>query len=68
MGVETYPWLLGNVYIFAYCGLVANPHLAAKIQVVAPLPTSTKYRARAWNLPRIFQLAISTSKSSVGEL
>ena len=29
-------------YIFAYCGLVGNPHLAAKIYLFAPLPTSTK--------------------------
>ena len=27
---------------FAYCGLVGNPHLTAKIQIVAPLPTSTR--------------------------
>ena len=28
--------------IFAYCGLVGNPHLTAKVNIVAPLPTSTK--------------------------
>ena len=27
-------------YIFAYCGLVENPHLTAKLQFFAPLPTS----------------------------
>ena len=30
-------------YIFAYCGLVLNPHLTSKIQLFAPLPTPTKY-------------------------
>ena len=35
--------LLGNIYcIFAHCGLVGNPHLTAKIQVFAPLPTSNQ--------------------------
>ena len=29
-------------YMFA-CGSVGNPHLTAKIHIVAPLPTSTKY-------------------------
>ena len=28
--------------MIAYCGLVGHPHLAAKIEFVAPLPTSTK--------------------------
>ena len=30
-------------YIFAYWGLVGTPHLPAKIQVFAPLPTSMKF-------------------------
>ena len=30
-------------YIFAYCGLVGDPHLTTKIDIVAPLPTSTKF-------------------------
>ena len=33
-------WL--TVYIFAYCGLVGNPHLTAKMSFVAPLPKSTE--------------------------
>ena len=41
-------------YMFAYCGLVGNPHLASKIQICAPLPTSTKLQAlrkrRKWKL------------------
>ena len=28
--------------MFAYCGLVGNPHLTAKVSFVVPLPTSTK--------------------------
>ena len=37
-------WLsLGNILrIFAYCGLVGNPHLTAKQLIFAPLPASTK--------------------------
>ena len=31
-------------FVFAYCGLVGNPHLTAKILDLAPLPTSTKDR------------------------
>ena len=31
-----------TIYIFAYCGLVGNPHLTAKISSFAPLSTSTK--------------------------
>ena len=31
-------------YIFAYCGVVGNPHLTAKILIFAPLSTSTKLR------------------------
>ena len=30
-------------YIFAYCGLVGNPHPTANILTFPPLPTSTKY-------------------------
>ena len=33
--------------IFAYCGLVGNPHLTAKNHFFAPLPTSTK----PWGCP-----------------
>ena len=29
-------------YIFAYCGLVRNPHLTAKFSIFAPLQTPTK--------------------------
>ena len=29
-------------YIFAYCGLVGNPHFTANILMFAPFPTSTK--------------------------
>ena len=43
--VFPFAWLLlGNFFIFAYCGLVGNPHLAAKIYLFAPLPTSAKLR------------------------
>ena len=35
-------------FIFAYCGLVGNPHLTAKIQIFAPLPTSTKSIPQGW--------------------
>ena len=33
-------------YIFACSGLVGNPHLAAKISICAPLPTSTKPKVK----------------------
>ena len=32
----------GTFCISACCGLVGNPHLTAKVEVFAPLPTSTK--------------------------
>ena len=42
------PWHFHGCYweafdIFAYCGLVGNPHLAARIYFFAPLPASTKF-------------------------
>ena len=41
--LETQIWLLlGNILHFSYCGLVGNPHLTAKTETFAPLPTSTK--------------------------
>ena len=33
--------------MFAYCGLVGNPHVAAKIYMFAPLSTSTKTSSRS---------------------
>ena len=33
-------------YVFAYCGLVGNPHLTSKSYIFAPLPTSIKKRKR----------------------
>ena len=40
--VASYHGCWETVHIFAYCGLVGNPHLSAKNIFVAPLPTSTK--------------------------
>ena len=37
-------------HIFAYCGLVGNPHLAARIYFFAALPMSTKTLTGSWTL------------------
>ena len=52
-------------YIFACCGLVVEiPHITAKIQIVAPLPTSTKKGSRANCL--VAEATFSRTPSTIG--